>query len=164
MRYLFSGVKVNNDIFGNDTQYFYDVILRKRNRFEAVFCCGAGSLHRREAVMDFALNKYELSIKKLLSKDSCIGTRANQNNKEIFKYLLETSFKPFAFHASEDFYTSILMHANYKSWKSIFHPKVECKMLSTQDVNSRSQQYQRYAEGTLDIALNKRVLFKKGLS
>src|SRR3712207_7809011 len=36
----------------------FDVILRRRNWANASFCCGAGSIHRREAVMEAALRQW----------------------------------------------------------------------------------------------------------
>lgn len=41
---------------------FYDVILRRRNWANAAFCCGAASVHRREAVMQAALRSYVWSV------------------------------------------------------------------------------------------------------
>jgi cellulose synthase (UDP-forming) len=79
--------------------------------------------------------------------------------------LLEEEIIPFKFHASEDIYTSIMLHADTENkWESIQHPDVECRMLSTQDLDSWIKQHQRYAEGSLDIAFNDNPVFKKGLS
>src|SRR6266542_2186783 len=60
---LFNRIKVNEDIFGNDPRLFYDAILRKRNFYNAAFCCGAGSIHRKEAVMNLALKDFAEAIK-----------------------------------------------------------------------------------------------------
>ena len=163
-KYL-SWIKVNEDIYGNDTQLFYDVILRKRNWFNATFCCGAGSIHRREAVMDFAISEFERTIDQqitgqMINVDSVSGIK-----KKIVDVFIGSPLTPFAHHASEDLFTSIMMHSNNKKkWRSVMHPKVECKMLSTQDIHSRTKQYQRYAEGTLDIGIKKNLLFRRGLT
>src|SRR6267142_20364 len=62
---IFGRIKVNEDIYGNDPRLFYDVILRKRNYYNAAFCCGAGSIHRREAVMGLALKDFAQEMQKL---------------------------------------------------------------------------------------------------
>ncbi len=49
---VFGEIRMGYDPFVNDPQMFYDVILRRRNHANAAFCCGAGSIHRREAVME----------------------------------------------------------------------------------------------------------------
>jgi cellulose synthase (UDP-forming) len=59
----------------------------------------------------------------------------------------------------------MMLHADRENkWESIQHPDVECKMLSTQDIDSWIKQHQRYAEGSLDMAFKDNPLFKKGLS
>lgn len=163
--FIFNKIEVNEDIFGNEPRLFYDVILRKRNFHNASFCCGAGSIHRREAVMNLAVKGFVEEIKKLESD----LLKNNHNTVEIQTQknalLLDQELIPFKFHASEDIYTSMMMHADTENrWESVHHPDVECKMLSTQDVDSWIKQHQRYAEGSLDIAFKDNPLFKKGLS
>ncbi len=163
--FLFGRITVNEDVFGNDPRLFYDVILRKRNFHNAAFCCGAGSVHRREAVMNFAVKGFVDEIKKLESDllKQKVSDAEFRNKKQLL--LLEQELIPFKFHASEDIYTSMMLHADKENrWESIQHPDVECKMLSTQDLDSWIKQHQRYAEGSLDIALKDNPLFKKGLS
>ena len=53
---------VGHDPFFNDPKMFYDVILRRRNWANAAFCCGAASLHRREAIMQSALRSYARAV------------------------------------------------------------------------------------------------------
>lgn len=48
---LFGPVRLGEDPFNNDPRMFYDVIQRRRNWANASFCCGAGSVHRRDAVL-----------------------------------------------------------------------------------------------------------------
>jgi cellulose synthase (UDP-forming) len=165
INFIFGRTKMNEDIFGNDPRLFYDVILRKRNFYNAAFCCGAGSIHRREAVMSLALKNFAAGIKKLETD----MINKNKNEKEIHDQtnalLLKQEITPFKFHASEDIYTSIMLHADKEHrWESIQHPDIECKMLSTQDLDSWIKQHQRYAEGSLDIAFKDNPLFIKGLS
>ncbi len=50
--------RIGRDPLANDPQMFYDVIQRRRNHANAAFCCGAGSIHRREAVMEAALRAF----------------------------------------------------------------------------------------------------------
>ena len=164
-RALFGWIKVNEDIFGNDPRLFYDVILRKRNFYNAAFCCGAGSVHRREAVMSLALRDFAAEVKKSgirLSDEQGVKSDIPEEKKEV---LLQQEVIPFKFHASEDIYTSIMLHADRENrWESIQHPGIECRMLSTQDVDSWIKQHQRYAEGSLDIAFKENPLFIKGLT
>jgi cellulose synthase (UDP-forming) len=163
--FLFGKFEVNEDIFGNDPRLFYDVILRKRNFYNAAFCCGAGSLHRREAVMSLALKDFAKGIKasqEEIIESGSSGIEIKNRNKEL---LLKQEITPFKFHASEDIYTSIMLHADQENrWESIQHPDVECKMLSTQDLDSWIKQHQRYAQGSLDIAFKDNPVFKKGLT
>lgn len=162
---LFGKIKVNEDIFGNDPRLFYDVILRKRNFYNAAFCCGAGSMHRREAVMSLAVKDFAEGINKLeeeLMENHSSNEEIQSRKKEL---LLSQQIIPFKFHASEDIYTSIMLHADKENrWESIQHPDIECRMLSTQDIDSWVKQHQRYAEGSLDIAFKDNPVFKKGLT
>lgn len=168
--FVFGKIKVNEDIFGNEPRLFYDVILRKRNFHNAAFCCGAGSIHRREAVMNLAVKGFVQEIKKLevdLIKKKSDKLEIHPDSFGDLKsaFLLHQELIPFKFHASEDIYTSMMMHADTENkWESVHHPDVECKMLSTQDVDSWIKQHQRYAEGSLDIAFKDNPLFIKGLS
>jgi len=43
---VFGKIRLGEDPFVNDPKLFYDVILRRRNKANASFCCGAGSIHR----------------------------------------------------------------------------------------------------------------------
>ena len=142
--------KVMEDPFYNNSQTFYDLILRRRNAKNASFCCGAASIHRREALYEVAVEYYISSLKSnKISED----IECNYNVKEIFS--------PFKFHISEDIYTSLLIHgAKKKKWQSILYPEVLSKMLSTQDFKSRCKQLYRYATGTLDMAF-KELPFSK---
>jgi cellulose synthase (UDP-forming) len=163
--FLFGKFEINEDIFGNDPRLFYDVILRKRNFYNAAFCCGAGSLHRREAVMSLAVKDFAKGIKKNeedLAEANVNGAALILQKKAL---LMKQEIIPFKFHASEDIYTSILLHADQENkWESLQHPNIECKMLSTQDLNSWVKQHQRYAQGSLDIAFKDNPVFKKGLT
>lgn len=162
---LFGRIEVNEDIFGNDPRLFYDVILRKRNYFNAAFCCGAGSIHRREAIMSLAVRDFAEKIRKLE-----VELLTKKKDEKVFQQekkslVLKEEIIPFKFHASEDIYTSIMLHADKENrWESIQHAGVECRMLSTQDLDSWIKQHQRYAEGSLDIALKDNPVFIKGLS
>lgn len=165
-------VWVGHDPFVNDPQLFFDVILRRRNWANAAFCCGAGSIHRREAVMEAALRKYALAIEGQVQ-----GTIAR-----MLKELRETSLDPaleravrqeaalaveltpYKFHVSEDIFTSIVLHGDReRGWKSVQHPWVESKMLSPQDLLSWTIQRFKYAGGSLDILFHERPLTRAGL-
>jgi len=165
IEFVFGKVTINEDIFGNDPRLFYDVILRKRNFYNAAFCCGAASVHRREAIMSLAVKDFAEEIKKL--EEDLISQ--HKNTKEIHDQtnalVLKQEIIPFKFHASEDIYTSMMLHADVENeWESIQHPDIECKMLSPQDLGSWIKQHQRYAEGSLDIAFKDNPILKNGLT
>lgn len=165
VNFLFGKIKMNEDVFGNDPRLFFDVILRKRNFFNAAFCCGAGSVHRREAIMSLAVKDFVRGIKKMEDDLTHQHKDFKEINEKTKGLLLRQEIIPFKFHASEDIYTSIMLHADKENkWESIHHPDIECKMLSTQDLDSWIKQHQRYAEGTLDIAFKDNPIFIKGLS
>jgi cellulose synthase (UDP-forming) len=72
---------------------------------------------------------------------------------------------PYAFHVSEDIYTSVLLHADERRrWRSVYHPRVLTRMLSPQDPLAWSIQRFKYASGTLDIALRANPLRLRGLT
>jgi cellulose synthase (UDP-forming) len=165
---IFGEIKIGEDIFGNDPRLFYDLILRKRNNYNAAFCCGAGSIHRREAVMSLAVRGYGEEIKQELKKypQTKGATIKLRDLKEFKKNLVsEKQLIPFKYHASEDIYTSMMLHADKKNaWQSVQHAGVECKMLSPQDIDTWVKQRTRYAAGSLDIAFKENPLFIKGLT
>jgi cellulose synthase (UDP-forming) len=163
--FLFGKLKINEDIYGNDPRLFYDVILRKRNYHNAAFCCGAGSIHRREAIMSLAVKDFTEELKKLEEELVSQHKSSDEIQEKTQKLILTQEVIPFKFHASEDIYTSIMLHADKENkWQSLQHPDIECRMLSTQDLDSWIKQHQRYAEGSLDIALKDNPVFKRGLS
>ena len=158
-------IRVGADPFVNDPQMFYDVIQRRRNWCHASFCCGAGSIHRREAVMQAALRSFGLAV------DREVGRFARQIPDEDLRQdfsdamrtqvVLEQELTPYKFHVSEDIYTSIVLHNDSaRRWKSVLHPEVESKMLSPQDLLTWMIQRFKYAGGTLDIALRDNPLFR----
>lgn len=166
---VFGSITFGKDPFDNDPRMFYDVIQRRRNAYNASFCCGAGSIHRREAVMEAALKAYATQI-----DDSVEKIAKTVPDKELRQALagemrrvhaLETEMTPYKFHVSEDIYTSIILHGDSdKNWKSVFHPKVESKMLSPQDLQTWIVQRFKYAGGTLDIGLHDNPVFQPGLT
>lgn len=143
---IFKMDKVMADPFYSDGTTFFDLILRRRNAHNASFCCGAGSIHRREALYEVAVEYYTSQLNKEQNKNNHI-------------------FSPFKFHISEDIYTSSLIHAaKKKKWKSIFYPEILSKMLSPQDFQSRYKQLYRYASGTLDFTLKELLLKKSAMT
>ncbi len=155
---------IGKNVFGTDPQLFYDVILRRRNTSNAAFSCGAGSLQRRSALTELAIREQDEKIneelKKIIKKDKKIDLYEKQ--KELRKTM---PLRPFVHHISEDIFTSILLHSDPNKWQSYQHPDVECKMLSPQSYDIFIQQFSRYAEGTIDIALSKNnPLWIKGMT
>jgi len=176
MEKIFGPIKVGKDPFVNDPQMFYDVIQRRRNWANASFCCGAGSIHRREAVMEAALKTYAMSINSsveaLMSKVSKVTSKhggsekVNEKLREAatLQMIHDTELTPYKFHVSEDIYTSIILHSDHeRNWKSVLHPEVESKMLSPQDLQTWTVQRFKYAGGSLDICIHDNPIFRPGL-
>ncbi|MDQ3047999.1 MAG: glycosyltransferase [Bacteroidota bacterium] len=167
IRFFSAGLKTGEDIYGSDPRQFYEVIQRRRNYHNASFCCGAGSLHRRDAVMEIAVGIFAESLNSKIRKMA--GKTKNPDPEMILKLrkdlVLNTDMMPFVYHVSEDLYTSMLVHSDVKKkWESVMHPFVESKLLSPQDIDTFVKQRSRYAEGSIDIALHDNPLFRKGLT
>jgi cellulose synthase/poly-beta-1,6-N-acetylglucosamine synthase-like glycosyltransferase len=169
VQWVIGPITVGRDPFVNDAKLFYDVIQRRRNGLNISFCCGAGSIHRREAVMEAALKDYANSVDtrtksftEYASPDDDLEPLENTLRREMS---ISTELMPYKFHVSEDIYTSILLHGDTdRNWKSVYHPTVESKMLSPLDIQSWAMQRFRYAGGSLDILFNDCPLFRKGMS
>ena len=166
---VFGSITLGKDPFDNDPKMFYDVIQRRRNAFNASFCCGAGSIHRREAVMEAALKAYAQQIHQTV--EDVAKTVPDAELREILAgemyrvHATDTEMTPYKFHVSEDIYTSIVLHGDEeRNWKSVYHPQIETKMLSPQDLQTWIVQRFKYAGGTLDIALHDNPIFRKGMS
>ncbi len=162
---LVGEVRFGQDPYVNDPQMFYDVILRRRNWCHASFCCGAGSVHRREAVMQAALRSFALAVDREVDKFAQDipdrQLRADFSDAMRTQVAIEQELTPYKFHVSEDIYTSIVLHNDPdRRWKSVLHPQVESRMLSPQDLLTWMIQRFKYAGGTLDIALRDNPLFK----
>jgi cellulose synthase (UDP-forming) len=161
-------VHMGRDPLGNDPEMFYDVILRRRNWANAAFCCGAGSLHRREAVMEAALKAFAEQVGRDVSAATVDVTdsalREDLSAMVSVEAARANEITPYKFHVSEDIYTSIVLHSDKeRGWRSVFHPEPLSKMLSPQDLLTWTIQRFKYAGGTLDIARNDR-LFRRPLS
>lgn len=166
VEFFFSKIKTGEDIFGCDPRQFYEVIQRRRNNYNASFCCGAASIHRRTAVMETAIRQHEKFVNQKLKK--IVKKKRIADKSEIEKIKAElistTEVTPFVYHVSEDLYTSMIMHSDEKRWESVLHPAAECRMLSPQDIGTFMKQRKRYATGSMDIFFNDNPLLKRGLS
>ncbi|ABZ78531.1 Cellulose synthase (UDP-forming) [Shewanella halifaxensis HAW-EB4] len=170
---FYGPVTLGRDPFANDPQMFYDIIQRRRNWANASFCCGAGSIHRREAVMEAALRSYSRQISKehdavekqirKLTKEKQVDSNISLNLRQ--EIIFDTEFTPYKFHVSEDIYTSLILHSDTeRQWRSVQHPQVESKMLSPQDLQSWTVQRFKYSAGSIDIFMNDNPLTKKGMN
>ncbi|NEX63926.1 glycosyltransferase family 2 protein [Noviherbaspirillum galbum] len=162
---LVGPVRVGDDPFVSDPQMFYDVLMRRRNPANASFCCGAGSIHRREAVMQAALRAFANTVGRHVEKHTADVAdpelQRDLGDAMRTQMVLETEFTPYKFHVSEDIYTSIVLHNDEaRRWKSVLHPQVESRMLSPQDLLSWAIQRFKYAGGTLDIFFRDNPLFR----
>ncbi|MBT0957979.1 glycosyltransferase [Alphaproteobacteria bacterium KMM 3653] len=119
------------DPLASDPTVFFDIVQRRRNRSGASFCCGAGSIHRREAVFSNAL-------------DSATRKASPSSLQPL---------QPFQYHVSEDILTSMHLHASRNGWRSVYHPQVEARMLSPWSLGAWVTQRTKYAGGTVDILL-----------
>lgn len=165
-------VRLGADPFGNDPQIFYDFIQMRRNVAHASFCCGAGSIHRREALMEAAIRAWvaelERTVKEQGEELAAHGAGAAEGAmagalRQISAQ--EVDFTPFKLHVSEDIYTSIMLHSDRdRGWRSVMHPKVVSRMMSPHDLLAWTIQRFKYAGGSLDILINDNPLFRQGLT
>jgi cellulose synthase (UDP-forming) len=115
--------------------------------------------------MSLAVKDFSEEIHKLEEDLKSQHKSKKEIRQQTDQLILNQEVIPFKFHASEDIYTSIMLHADRENrWESIQHADIECKMLSTQDLDSWIKQHKRYAEGSLDIALKDNPVFKNGLT
>lgn len=141
---IWGPVRVGRDPLANDNRLFFEVIQKRRNGAMASFCCGAGSIHRRAALLSNLGNP--------------LGAQTVTRDQD-------GALTAFNYHVSEDIFTSIRLHADpVVPWKSVMHSRVLSQQLSPQDLGSRFIQLFKYAGGSLDLCLNRGVLFAKGLS
>jgi len=170
---LFGPIMIGADPFVNDPKMFYDIILRRRNWVNAAFCCGAGSIHRREAVMEAALRSFGDKVEQrafAVEENITITSKERVVAPELMNAIRTDAaatevLTPYRFHVSEDIYTSIVLHSDSeRGWKSKQHPIVESKMLSPQDLLTWTVQRFKYAGGSLDILKNDNPLFRRGMS
>jgi len=144
-------IQVGYDVFANDPSMFFGVIQRRRNNYNASFCCGATSIHRTSALRRVAMARW---VERVLEAE------------DRSKAIEELDVEYICYHTSEDIYTSILVHAHRpKRYKSVLHPDVESKMLSPLDLITWSTQRFRYAGGTIDLIKKEfKRFFKPGLT
>lgn len=166
-------IVLGRDPFVNDPRMFYDVIQRRRNAANAAFCCGAGSVHRREAVMESALRSFGTAVeRRLMAAEEAytLETREREIAPELMDAMRQDAvmaevLTPYRFHVSEDIYTSIVLHSDReRGWKSALQPTVESRMLSPQDLQAWTVQRFKYAGGSLDILWNDNPVFRPGLT
>jgi len=165
-------LRVGEDPFNNDPKMFFDIIQRRRNRVAAPFCCGAASVHRREAVMFVALRAFAQAIDGASEEQRGLIDRLTRRSVDPEKRALarwqaaqEQELTPYKFHVSEDIYSSIVLHQDrHRRWKSVLHPDVETRMLSPQDLLTWTIQRYKYAGGSLDILFHDNPVIRPGLS
>lgn len=152
LQLITGSARVGADPFLSEPVIFFDIIQRRRNRHNASFCCGAGSIHRREAVFDSCLIEQGRTLARIEQK---IG-------RDCAHILLpQIDMQPFRYHVSEDIFTSIQQQSN--GWKSVFHPDVEARMLSPWSMKAWATQKLKYAGGTFDILLHANPIWRRGM-
>ncbi|MFL5273121.1 MAG: glycosyltransferase [Anaeromyxobacteraceae bacterium] len=166
---LVGPVAVGADPLGSDPQAFYDLVQRSRNWCNASFCCGAGSVHRREAIMETALRGFgarvSAAVRPLATAAPGRGGVRDPRSFALAAAAQQLDITPYKFHVSEDIYTSIALHADpSRRWRSVYHPRVVTRMLSPQDLLAWTIQRFKYACGTLDIAWRDNPLRLPGLT
>lgn len=166
---IFGRLTIGSDPFFNDPRMFYDVILRRRNWANAAFCCGAASVHRREAVMQAALRSYVFTVEEEIDRYTATirdpETRAALSHAMLPHVISDTELTPYKFHVSEDIYTSIVLHGDSeRRWRSVMHPTIESKMLSPQDLLTWMIQRFKYAAGSLDILFHDKIFSRRRFS
>lgn len=147
--------RVGQDPFGSDPGLFFDVIQRRRNRTGGSFCCGAASVHRRQAIEDTAT--MHLIAARAATDQPTAQARARAD-------LQSRGLRPFDFHVSEDIFSSIRLQKSARKWRSVYHPYVESRLLSPWDLKSWAIQRLKYAGGSLDIAFFGRSVLAPGLN
>lgn len=166
---VFGEIRRGEDPFDNHPMYFYDILQRRRNGANAAFCCGAGSIHRREAVWQSALRAFAKQvdrrvedIARKVDDEEIRGALAGELRRQ---FAIDEEVTPYKFHVSEDIYTSIILHGDAdRPWRSVYHPRVHSKMLSPQDLATWTTQRFKYAAGTIDIAVHDNPVFRHKLS
>lgn len=168
---VFGEIRIGEDPFVNDPAMFYDIIQRRRNPWNAAFCCGAGSIHRREAVMFVALRAYADAVTR--SPEDAKGRiqkllrRRHKEDDALARWQAaqEEELTPYKFHVSEDIYSTIVLHQDReRGWKTVLHPQVESKMLSPQDLLAWTVQRFKYAGGSLDIFFHDNPVTRPGMT
>ena len=96
-----------------------------------------------------------------LRSDRAVHDIAHERSTEA---KVAAELRPYEYHVSEDIVTSVELHGATPGWKSVYHPWVQSKMLSPQDLLSWTRQHFRYAAGTLDLALNHKYLWTGNLT
>lgn len=79
---IFGEIRLGEDPFANDPALFYDIIQRRRNPWNAAFCCGAGSIHRREAVMFVALQEFAEALTRDTAKKRSLAALLPRRERE----------------------------------------------------------------------------------
>ena len=167
---VFGEIRVGEDPFANDPALFYDIIQRRRNAWNAAFCCGAGSIHRREAVMFVALQEFAEALTRDTAKKRSLAALLTRREREAkamthWQTALAEEVTPYKFHVSEDIYSTIVLHQSTgRRWKTVLHPSIESKMLSPQDLLSWTIQRFKYAGGSLDIFFRDNPVTKPGMT
>ncbi len=167
-------VRIGEDPYVNDSKLFFDIIQRRRNWANAAFCCGAASIHRREAVMFVALSEYADQVEHVgerepinMSALPLPGAREDPALRALrtWQAAQRQELTPYKFHVSEDIYTTIVLHRDQsRRWLSVLHPDVETRQLSPQDLLTWTIQRFKYAGGSLDIFLHDNPISRPGLS
>jgi cellulose synthase (UDP-forming) len=144
--------KIGADPFLSGSGMFFDVIQRRRNRHNSSFCCGAGSIHRCEALFENAMEE-QGTLLSSVAKKAGVDDASN--------LLPRIDMQPFRYHVSEDIFTSLQQHT--RGWRSVYHPEILAAMLSPWSIDAWAMQKLKYAGGTFDILLRTGLVWRRGL-
>jgi cellulose synthase (UDP-forming) len=162
-------VWIGRDPYGSDPALFFDVIQRRRDRADAACSCGAGAVYRSDALAEAVdlvrvrrVGKAVGRFAKGIRDQEC---RADFVESVTRQAAADAGVAPYHLRESEHFYASMVLHGcRGRRWRSVLHPRVECRMSSPQTPREAVVRRFRRTLGLMEIALRDNPVFSRGLS